>query len=68
MKYQIVASRGKGEVLLVSLTRPRKAPSEDWEAFLYDPIRKTAQPVGGEAIKFGYWVEAFGEIELDLSK
>ncbi len=65
MKYQIIATRGGNEVLLISLTRPKEY-TQDWKAFLYDPIRKTWQPVGGEAFKFGYWEEAFGEIELDL--
>ena len=64
MKYQIIASRG-ASVMLISLTRP-KVPSQDWKAFLYHTIRKTWQPVGEEAFKFGYWDEAFGEIELDL--
>ena len=65
MKYQIIATRGK-EILLVSLTRPKEAPPLDWKAFLYHAVRKTWQPVGAEAFKFGYWEESFGEIELDL--
>ena len=64
MKYQIIATRGPG-VLLVSLTRPKGEYPRDWEAFIYEERRDIWEPVGPEAFKFGYWDESFEEIDLD---
>ena len=63
-KYQIIASRGKGEQIVVSNKRPEKMDT-DFRGYVYDRKYDELFSVGAEVFSRGYWQEETGTIELD---
>lgn len=58
MRYEVIASRGEGQQLVLAEKRPRRSLKASWRGFLYTPDKKALTIVGPEVFKFGYWEPA----------